>query len=99
MGRTMSAPHAENLSAGTSRTARGYIEPAGRAEVIYTPLWRRVLWIVVGLLLVGLLIWFVRPSAKGTHAGGGAGSNGPMPVAVAKAESGDVRVTLNALGA
>lgn len=95
----MSAPHAENLSAGATRSARGYIEPAGRAEVIYTPLWKRALWIVLGLLLVGLLIWFIRPSEKATRAGAGFGMNGPMPVAVARAQSGDVRVTLNALGA
>jgi membrane fusion protein, multidrug efflux system len=99
MERTMSAPHAENLSAGTARSARGYLEPAGGTAAIYTPLWKRALWIVLGLLLVGLLIWLVRPSEKGTRAAGGFGMSGPMPVAVAKAASGDVRVTLNALGA
>ena len=58
---------------------------------------QRVLWIALGLLLLGLVIWAIRPGANsGSNPSRFAG--GPMPVGVAQATSGDIDVTINALG-
>lgn len=56
----------------------------------------RVVWFAVGLSLLALLIWAIYPS-KNTGRGGMI-NQGAQPVGVAQAVSGDVNVTLNALG-
>lgn len=56
----------------------------------------RVVWFAVGIALVVLLVWaFYPPKNNGRR---GLINNGAQPVGVAKAVSGDVNVTLNALG-
>ncbi len=62
-------------------------------------LWWRVLWIGGGLILILLLVWFLyQREMSVTPAGGRIGQGGPMPVGVAKAQAGDMPITLNALG-
>ena len=56
----------------------------------------RVVWFTVGLLLLALLIWAIYP-AKNSGRDGRIGQ-GAQPVGVARALSGDINVTLNALG-
>jgi multidrug efflux system membrane fusion protein len=58
----------------------------------------KTLWIGLGLVLLALLIWAVRPGEQTAKNGRGALSAGPMPVGVASAAKGDIAVTLNALG-
>jgi multidrug efflux system membrane fusion protein len=58
------------------------------------PFMARVLWFAVGLSLLALLIWTIKP--KPTVRTGF--NMGPQPVGVARAQEGDIRVTLNALG-
>ena len=56
----------------------------------------RVVWFALGIALVVLLVWaFYPPKNTGRR---GFINNGAQPVGVAKAVSGDINVTLNALG-
>ncbi len=56
----------------------------------------RVVWFTLGLALLALLIWAIYPAK---NQGRGAMINqGAQPVGVARALSGDVNITLNALG-
>ena len=57
---------------------------------------RRALWILLGLLILGLVIWRAWPSAQSKV--GGFNRNAPQAVGVAAASSGDMNITLNALG-
>ena len=57
----------------------------------------KTLWIGLGLILLVLLIWAVRPGEQ-TSRNGRAAFGGPMPVGVATVGRGDIAVTLNALG-
>jgi multidrug efflux system membrane fusion protein len=57
----------------------------------------KTLWIGLGLVLLVLLIWAVRPGEQTARNARGA-LGGPMPVGVATAARGDIAVTLNALG-
>ncbi len=77
--------------------ARDYAGRAGRWSDTYVPGGQRVFWIALGLLLLGLLIWWLYPSQTATRAGR-FGAGDPLPVGVAKAGTGDIAVTLNALG-
>jgi multidrug efflux system membrane fusion protein len=56
----------------------------------------RVLWFAIGLALLALLIWAIYPPKNATRRG--LINQGAQPVGVAKAISGDINVTLNALG-
>ncbi len=56
----------------------------------------RVLWFAIGLALLGLLIWAIWPAK--TTGRRGLINQGAQPVGVAKANDGDINVTLNALG-
>jgi multidrug efflux system membrane fusion protein len=56
----------------------------------------RVVWFAVGLALLALLVWAIYP-AKNTGRRGLI-NQGAQPVGVARAISGDINVTLNALG-
>lgn len=51
----------------------------------------------MGLLLAGLVAWLTRPASH-QRSGSYSTANGPIPVGIALAQSGDVRVTLDALG-
>jgi multidrug efflux system membrane fusion protein len=57
----------------------------------------KTFWIGLGLLLLALLIWAVRPGQQ-TNGNARGALGGPMPVGVAAAARGDIAVTLNALG-
>ncbi len=66
----------------------------------HTPLWLRLGAVLLGLLLVVAIVWLVIHYATATTARGrGAGQNGPVPVNVAKVAQGDIRVTIDGLGA
>ena len=56
----------------------------------------RVVWFAVGLALLALLIWAIYPAKQTGRRG--LINQGAQPVGVAKAISGDINVTLNALG-
>ena len=56
----------------------------------------RVVWFAVGLGLLALLIWAIYPSKNQGRRG--LINQGAQPVGVARAISGDINVTLNALG-
>src|ERR1700709_70502 len=56
----------------------------------------RVVWFALALALLGLLIWAIYPSKQTGRRG--PLNQGAQPVGVARATSGDVNVTLNALG-
>ena len=56
----------------------------------------RVVWFTLGLVLLALLIWAIYPAKNQGRRG--MINQGAQPVGVARAVSGDVNVTLNALG-
>ncbi|HVW75874.1 MAG TPA: efflux RND transporter periplasmic adaptor subunit [Rhizomicrobium sp.] len=56
----------------------------------------RVVWFAVGLALLALLIWAIYPGKSTSRRG--LINQGAQPVGVARAISGDINVTLNALG-
>lgn len=70
-----------------------------RWTVPHTPMWRRLLWILLGLLLVLGVVWTLTRSGTNTARSGRFGAGGPVPVGVSKVASGDVRVTVDGLGA
>lgn len=57
----------------------------------------KTLWIVIGLVVLVLFVWWLLPGAQTTASRFG-GMGGPQPVGVAVAQRGSVDVTLNALG-
>jgi len=70
-----------------------------RWTVPHTPAWRRILWIVLGVLLVLLVVWVATHLTSTTTRTGRIGGNGPVPVGVSKVANGDIRVTVDGLGA
>ncbi len=94
----MNAPQLEHNLRHDPGALRSSIETANRWGTRFLPGGARTLWLLVGLGLLGLLIWAIQPSAtvqKSRYIGAGE----PVPVGVAPASLGDVHVTLNALGA
>jgi multidrug efflux system membrane fusion protein len=79
-------------------SVRGYAERAGRWGGRFLPGGQRTFWVAVGLILVALLVWAVRPSPNAQTGAGVLGTGGPTPVGVAVVRAGDLAVTLNALG-
>ncbi|HEX4294318.1 MAG TPA: MdtA/MuxA family multidrug efflux RND transporter periplasmic adaptor subunit [Rhizomicrobium sp.] len=74
-----------------------YAGHAARWSDTHLPGGQLALWIVLGLVLLGLLIWAViRPAQPVAHGRGAMG--GPLPVGVAQVAKGDVAIKLNALG-
>jgi multidrug efflux system membrane fusion protein len=69
----------------------------GRWADAHLPGGQRVFWILLGLLLVLLVLWLLRPGSN-ANLGHRRFSTGPMPVGVTKVVRGDIDVTLNALG-
>lgn len=97
----MRTPYAENLPAdGATLARRRTDEGAYKTKSRLPAGLKKALWIGLGLLLLVLLVWAIRPSGQTTTGRRGhLNANGPVPVGVAKATLSDVRVTLNALGA
>ena len=70
-----------------------------RWTVPHTPAWRRILWILAGLGLVLLVVYAATHLISTTVRTGRIGGNGPVPVGVSKVANGDIRVTVDGLGA
>jgi multidrug efflux system membrane fusion protein len=82
----------------TARTQAGaYGDRATRWSAAHLPGGVKTMWMIVGLLLLGLLVWAIRPGEQAQRGGRG-GLGGPMPVGVASAAKGNIAITLNALG-
>ncbi|HUA56193.1 MAG TPA: MdtA/MuxA family multidrug efflux RND transporter periplasmic adaptor subunit [Candidatus Sulfotelmatobacter sp.] len=61
--------------------------------------WRAIVWGLLILLVIAGVVWLVYPRhATKAAAGGRFGAAGPMPVAVATAQKGDMPIIFNALG-
>jgi multidrug efflux system membrane fusion protein len=74
-----------------------YAQRVTRWSAARVPGGSRVFWAAIGLVLLALLIWAIRPGEQAPRMGRG-GFGGPMPVGAVKAATGDIHVTLNALG-
>ncbi len=95
----MSDPHAERSPAAIAAdTTREYAERARRWSTAHIPGGQRTLWIVLGLLLVVLLVVALRANVSTQSTTSRYGAAGPMPVGVGRVTSGDVNITLDALG-
>jgi multidrug efflux system membrane fusion protein len=77
----------------------------GAPQSDHRPAWRsfvsrhRRLLVVVGILLAFVLLaWLLRPHGARPAAGGRFAGSGPMPVVVARAQTGDMPITLIGLG-
>jgi multidrug efflux system membrane fusion protein len=79
-------------------TAWGRTDRAWRWGAARIPGGAKTLAIGLGLLLLLLLIWAIRPATNAGSAAGRFGAGGPQAVGVAVATSGDMNITLNALG-
>ncbi len=76
--------------------ARSQAGRATRWSDAHLPGGAKLLWLVVGLLLLALLIWAIKPGQQARNNGGGFG--GPQPVGASAVAKGDIAITLNALG-
>lgn len=93
----MSASPAENFLLHAAGSARSYLWQAGRwsrARVAS----RRALLLLIGLAFLAVILWLLRPAPDVGRRDGRFGTNGPVPVGVATASLGDIRITLDALG-
>jgi multidrug efflux system membrane fusion protein len=62
-------------------------------------IWGRLIWLLIGLAVVGAVAWVVfRPHAAPRAPTGRFSSDQPMPVATATAETGDLPIVRSALG-
>ena len=77
--------------------AGAYAGRAARWSQTHLPGGTLALWTLLGLLLLGLGIWALRPAEQAQRPGRG-GFGGPMPVGVAQVARGDIPIKLNALG-
>lgn len=93
----MNAPEFNDILRRSPDAVRGAYEGNDRSAIRYVPGGARTLWIIGGLLILAAVIWAIRPGPQKTQNAFGAG--GPVPVGVARVSTGDIRVTLNALGA
>ncbi len=79
-------------------TAWGRTDRAWRWGAARLPGGAKTLAIGLGLVLLFLLIWAIRPATNAGSTAGRFGAGGPQAVGVALATSGDMSITLNALG-
>lgn len=85
------------LSAAGDRIRAGKSQAEGWARQ-HLPGGVPTLWIVSGLLLLGLLIWALQPGETTGQRHGWGGAGGPMSVGAVKAEKGSIPIAQNALG-
>jgi multidrug efflux system membrane fusion protein len=83
---------------GVFAVAADHTDRAWRWGAERVPGGKRTLWILLGLVVLGLVIWRVIPSAQKDTGGRFGGAGGAQAVGVANATSGDMAITLNALG-
>lgn len=95
----MNAPDFDHSLRRSAEFVRGSARRASRWGDRILPGGRRTLWIVLGVGLVLLLIWAIRPSTTQQSQREFGRNGGPVPVGVARAVLSDVRVRLDALGA
>jgi multidrug efflux system membrane fusion protein len=74
-----------------------YTGRATRWGAVHVPGGAKVFWTVVGMILLGLLVWVIYPGQQLMRSGRG-GMTGPMPVGASLVSRGDIAITLNALG-
>ena len=79
------------------RQARGAIDRVRGWSSRNLPGGEKTLWIVIGLILLVLFIWWILPGPQASQGRFG-GMGGPQPVGVAVAQRGPIDVTLPALG-
>jgi len=94
----MNAPHFPNTLRRTADAPGLSVEPESRFRR-YLGSGKRVLWVLVGLALVLLLIWVLKPKSQTGQGRYELGGGGPVPVGVARATVSDVNVTVDGLGA
>jgi multidrug efflux system membrane fusion protein len=82
---------------GARARAGNYTGRATRWSAAHFPGGAKTFWLIIGLLLVGLLVWAIRPGEVAQRSGRG-GFGGPQPVGAASVAKGDIQITLNALG-
>jgi membrane fusion protein, multidrug efflux system len=80
----------------TVDTAGTYTGRATRWSAAHLPGGAKTFWAIIGLLLLGLLLWAIQPGAQKISGRGAMG--GPAPVGAAAVAKGDIAITLNALG-
>jgi multidrug efflux system membrane fusion protein len=95
----MNAPEFDRNLQRSSGAVRGTVDRANGWSERYLPGEAKTFWVAVGLCLVVLVVWALKPSSTTRTMENGFGTGGPVPVGVARATAGDVAVTLNALGA
>jgi multidrug efflux system membrane fusion protein len=94
----MSDPHVEKSPASAAAAAVGdYTDRARRWSTAHVPGGQKTMWFLLGLLLLVLIVWAIRP-ATNSQSNASRFGNGPMPVGVGRVTSGDVNITLDALG-
>jgi multidrug efflux system membrane fusion protein len=94
----MSDPHVEKNPVSAAAAAVGdYTDRARRWSAAHVPGGQKTVWFLLGLLLLILVVWAIRP-ATNSQANISRFGNGPMPVGVGQVTSGDVNITLDALG-
>jgi membrane fusion protein, multidrug efflux system len=77
--------------------ARAGAGGATRWSAQHVPGGAKVFWTIIGLLLLALVIWAIRPGEQ-AKTGGRGGLGGPSPVGATLVQKGDIEITLNALG-
>jgi membrane fusion protein, multidrug efflux system len=94
----MSDPHVEKSPATAAAAAVGdYVDRGRRWSDSRVPGGRKTVWFLLGLLLLVLIVWAIRPATNAQSSTSRFG-NAVMPVGVGRVTSGDVNITLDALG-
>lgn len=87
----------KQIGGALGRAVKSVINGARRWSARRLPGGEVTMWVVVGLVCLGLFVWVMTPGSQA-----GFGPNGPQsdpqPVGVAVAHRGDIAVTLSALG-
>ena len=94
----MSDPHVEKSPVTAAAAAVGdYADRARRWSSARLPGGQKTFWFLIGLVVLVFVVWLIRP-ATNSQSGASRFGSGLMPVGVGRVTSGDVNITLNALG-